>query len=87
MKPDMFNHMFDFLKEFMLCNSWIGVVPEQARAIFTALCLMGDIRADTSGCDNLLWELYRDCAMEDTEMSYDEFENFMVGLIVQEGKT
>ena len=83
MKPDMLNHMFDFLKEFMLCNSWDnGNVPQQAMAMFTAICVMGDIEADTSGCDNLLWELYRDCAMEDTEMSYDEFVNFMVGLIV-----
>lgn len=83
MNIDMFNKTFDFLKEFMLCNTWsIDVVPEQARAIFTTLCLMGDIYADTSGCDNLLWELYRDCAMEDTGMSYDEFEDFMVGLII-----
>lgn len=83
MDAKMFNQMFDYLKEFMLCNSWDnGNVPEQARAIFTTICLMDDIHADTSGCDNLLWELYRDCAMEDTGMSYDEFENFMLAWIV-----
>lgn len=83
MKPDMLNHMFNFLKEFMLCNSWDnGNVPQQAIAIFTTICVMGDIEADTNICDNMIEELYRDCRMVDVDMSYDDFYNFMVTWIV-----
>ena len=43
---------------------------------------MGGIDADTSVCDNMLLELYNDSDVESIDMSYDDFENFMVKLIV-----
>ena len=82
MKPDMLNEMFDYLKSFMIESYWEDAAKEQSRAIFTTICLMGDIRVDTSGCDNLLHELWSDAAIGDLGVDYDEFENYMVGLIV-----
>ena len=54
--------------------------PEQTRAIFTTLCFVGYIDADTAECDNILLALYNEAAMEEI-MEYDEFEMFMVSLI------
>lgn len=64
-------------------SNWLdNNTPEQARALFITLCFMGGIDADTSVCDNMLLELYNDSDVESIDMSYDDFENFMVKLIV-----
>lgn len=71
------------LKMFLIESSWLDKnTPEQARALFTTLCFIGDINPDTAICDNMLLELYNDSDMESIDMSYDDFENFMVKLIV-----
>ncbi len=71
------------LKMFMMQSNWLdNNTPEQARALFITLCFMGGIDADTSVCDNMLLELYNDSDVESIDMSYDDFENFMVKLIV-----
>lgn len=71
------------LKMFMMQSNWLdNNTAEQARALFITLCFMGGIDADTSVCDNMLLELYNDSDMESIDMSYDDFENFMVKLIV-----
>lgn len=57
-------------------------VPEQARAMFTTWCFMEDIEADTAKCDNALISLYHETNIGNYGMSYDDFENFMVALIV-----
>ena len=78
----MKNELFNYLKSFMIESNWeYGNTPEQARAMFTTLCFVGNIDADTSECDNILIELYAEAAMEDI-MGYDEFAYFMVELIV-----
>lgn len=78
----MKNELFDYLKSFMIGSNWNeGNTPEQAKAIFTTLCFVGNIDVDTSECDNILLELYYDAEMEDI-MSYDEFDYFMVEFIV-----
>ncbi len=55
---------------------------EQARALFTTLCFIGDINPDTAICDNMLLELYNDSDMESVDISYDEFDLYMCELLV-----
>lgn len=72
-----------YLETFMIQSNWLDEnVPEQARAIFTTLCFIGNIDADTSICDNLLLYLYNTSMMEDLDITYDEFEEFMISLII-----
>lgn len=71
------------LKMFMLESSWMdNNIPEQARALFTSICLIGDISPDTTVCDNMLLELYNDSDMESIDISYDEFDLYMCELLV-----
>lgn len=79
----MKNELFKCLENFMIQNNWFDeYTPKQARAIFTTLCLIGNIDADTAACDNMLLELYNKADMESIDISYDNFENYMVELIV-----
>lgn len=78
----MRNELFNYLKSFMIESNWEeGNTAEQARAIFTSICFVGYIDADTAECDNILRALYNEAAMEDI-MGYEEFEAFMIELIV-----
>lgn len=78
----MKNELFDYLKSFMIGSNWNeGNTPEQAKAIFTTLCFVGNIDVDTMECDNMLLKLYNECDME-YFVDYDEFEAYMVELIV-----
>ena len=78
----MKQELFNYLKSFMIESEWNnGNTPKQARAMFTTLCFVGNIDADTMQCDNMLLTLYNEAAMEDI-MEYDEFESFMIELIV-----
>lgn len=78
----MKNELFNYLKSFMIGSNWEdGNTAEQIRAIFTTICFVGNIDADTSECDNMLLTLYDVAAIEDI-VDYDEFESFMVELIV-----
>lgn len=79
MKEDLFK----YLKTFIIQSNWLDEnIPEQTRAIFTTICLVGNIIADTSECDNMLMELYRTADLKSVDISYDEFNLFMCGLIV-----
>lgn len=72
-----------YLENFMIQSDWLNEnVPEQVRAIFTTMCFVGNIDADTSKCDNILLHLYNVTAMEELDITYDDFEDFMVELIV-----
>ena len=78
----MKKELFDYLKSFMLGGGWYDEnMAEQARAIFTTICFVGNIDADTAECDNMLLALYNETGMEDF-VEYGEFESFMVELIV-----
>lgn len=75
--------LFKYLKDFMIQNNWLDeYTPKQARAIFTTICLIGNIDADTAACDNMLLELYNKADIESVDINYDDFESFMVELIV-----
>lgn len=78
----MKNELFSYLKSFMIESGWHdGNTAKQARAIFTTICFVGNIIADTAECDNMLLDLYNEAAMEDL-IDYDDFETYMVELIV-----
>jgi hypothetical protein len=80
--------LIEYLKQFLIQNDWCDkYTKEQARAIFTALCLMEYIDADTAECDEILSYVYEasdivetiefdDCA------SYGCFKTYMLKLIV-----
>lgn len=71
------------LKMFMVESNWFdNNIPEQARALFTTLCFIGDINPDTSICDNMLLELFNDSDMESVNVSYDDFDLYMCELLV-----
>lgn len=71
------------LKMFLIESNWLDKnTPEQARALFTALCFIGDINPDTAICDNMLLELYNDSDMESVDISYGEFDLYMCELLV-----
>lgn len=72
-----------YLNQFLIESNWLDKnIPEQARALFTSWCLMEDVDADTGKCDRTLLMLYDNAALETIDIAYDEFEDFMVGLIV-----
>ena len=74
--------LFNYLKSFMIGSEWHnGNTAEQARAIFTTICFVGNIDADTAKCDNMLLDLYNEAAMEYI-LDYDDFESYMIELIV-----
>lgn len=77
------NEIFEYLENFMIQNNWLDeYTPKQARAIFTTICLVGNIDIDTAACDNMLLELYNKADIETIDISYDDFESYMVELIV-----
>ena len=78
----MKSELFNYLKSFMIESDWnSGNTAKQARAIFTTLCFVGGIMADTHECNLMLWNLYTQTCM-DKIMYFDVFVNYMVGLIV-----
>lgn len=81
-KSKLFVDNLDYLERFMITENWAdGNTPEQARAIFTTACIVGELQADTLKADGILKDLYKKAALEDL-ISYDDFENFMYELLV-----
>lgn len=69
-----------YLYDFTAGSSWDDdKVPEQVRAIFTTLCITGDIDADTREADYILQTLYQSA---EESVTYEEFQEFMLELIV-----
>lgn len=74
--------LYNYLESFMIENDWQDeYTPKQARAIFTTICLVGNIDADTRPCDEMLATLYWRAALEEI-IDYDDFEKFMIELII-----
>lgn len=79
----MVEAIYKRLKIFMVESNWLdNNTPEQARALFTTLCFIGDIRPDTAICDNMLLELYNNSYTKSVDISYDEFDLYMCELLV-----
>lgn len=78
----MNNKLFEYLENFMIQNNWLDeYTQKQARAIFTTICLIENIDADTKKCNDILSTLYWRAALEEL-IEYNDFESYMVGLIV-----
>ena len=76
------NELLDYIVKFAIENKWDEEnVPEQIRAFFTTWAFLFRVDADTYNCDMALRRIY-DTAGLDEVIDYDEFENYMVGLIV-----
>lgn len=75
--------LYQYLFEYTRANKWseAKVVPLQLRAIFTTLCCVSDIEADTKTCDDILRKLYA-AGQIDKILGYDDFENYMLACIV-----
>ena len=66
--------LIDYLKMFMIQSYWEDDnTSEQARAIFTTICLVGGIDADTSECDAILAHLYVKAAMDEILERSDKY--------------
>ena len=76
--------IYEHLKRHMIESDFIydEYALDQARALFTSLCVIGDISPDTSACDNMLLELYEDSDMESIDEPYDNFNAYMCELLV-----
>ena len=78
----MKNELLNYLINYMIQENWENKnVKEQARAIFTTICCVGNIEADTKECDEILSTLYWRSDLEYL-IEYEEFEDFMLELIV-----
>ncbi len=55
---------------------------EQARAVFTTICLALDYEADTAVTDGILLKLYNDYIDGVCNINYEMFENYMVENII-----
>lgn len=78
----MKNELLNYLIDYMIQENWENKnVKEQARAIFTTICCIGDIEADTKECDEILSTLYWRSDLEYL-IEYEEFEDFMLELIM-----
>ena len=78
----MKNELLNYLIDYMIQENWENKnVKEQARAIFTTICCIGDIEADTKECDDILSVLYWRSVLGEL-IEYEEFEDFMLKLIV-----
>lgn len=69
-----------YLHDFLIENCWDYKIPEQARALFTTLCFVGNIDAGTAECDRILNNIYYECGLEE-QILFDDFDLFMCGLI------
>ena len=78
----MKNELVNYLIDYMIQENWENKnVKEQARAIFTTICCVGNIEADTRECDDILSVLYWMSVLGEL-IEYEEFEDFMLELIM-----
>ena len=77
-KVDLLNYIISFA----INNNWeTENTPEQIRAFFTTWAFLFHIDADTHSCVQALAVIYTSAGLDEI-IDYDEFENYMVGLIV-----
>lgn len=84
----MKDKLIEYLKDFLIQNNWCDkYTKEQARAIFTTICLTENIDADTAESDEILAYLYDEAdvveVIEFDELAdYGSFKSYMLELIV-----
>lgn len=63
-------------------NEWFDInVKEQARAIFTTICIVWNIEVDTGEYDSMLINLYEKANLKSV-VDYTDYDNYMAELIV-----
>ena len=74
--------LYRYLKTYLVQNNWDDdYTKEQARSIFTTICLCRMIDAGTARCGQMLHELYDTAYIYELDISYGEFETFMIKYI------
>lgn len=81
-----YNDMLNALEKSVNGATWVNGDYDnstyQARALFTALCVMFNIESDTGKCDALISDLFYIVKSFGYSMEKDDFYNFMVADIV-----
>lgn len=71
-----------YLADFMVQNNWdLLNIREQARALYTSICMVENLEADTYPADTILIELYYGACVNEL-MPLAAFQEFMYELIV-----
>lgn len=77
------DEIIEYLIDFLIQYYWLDEnIPERARALFTSWCLMKNVIANTKKCDSTLLKLYNASGLKYIDMTYEDFKNFMISLIV-----
>lgn len=75
MKDLLYEELMQLVREY----EWFDTnVKEQARAIFTTICVVWNIEVDTGECDSMLINLYEKAGLK---IDFDDYYNYMVELI------
>ena len=88
MKTEYGMELVEYLKDFLIQSDWCETYnKEQARAIFTTICLTQNIDADSSKCSDILSYVYDasdivEVLEFDEYATFSSFVSYMVGLIV-----
>lgn len=78
----MKEELIKYLYNFMIENNWdYDKVPDQTRALFTTICFVGNIDADTKEAHDILTKLYNQSCLDEL-VEYEEFEQYMYELII-----
>lgn len=78
----MKNLLYDQLITLVTENEWFDTnVKEQARAIFTTICVVWNIEVDTGEYDSMLINLYEKANLKRV-VDYTDYDNYMAELIV-----
>lgn len=81
-RNNVVDFLFEELESFMINENWeYENVPEQARSIFTTICILRNCEADTGITDEMLRVLYFRAALEEI-VEYDDFIQFMYEQLV-----
>ena len=59
-----------------------GNTALQIRALFTTICIICGVDADTPSCDYLLNLIYKNLSIGGATVDYGKFENFFLELLV-----
>ena len=75
--------IYKMLAHLIAQSDWDdGNTALQIRALFTTICIICGMDADTSSCDYLLNLIYKNLSIGGATVDYGKFENFMLVLIV-----
>ena len=77
-----YDELLHYIRKFAIDNDWEDEnVPEQIRAFFTTWAFLFHVDADSRSCSQTLFAIYTLAGLDEI-ISYDDFEHFMVKLIV-----